>query len=454
MTIDDSRIHVLSDDEPDAKGRYVLYWMQQSQRADHNPALEHAIDLADERDQSVVVGFGLHAGYPDANERAFAFLLEGLAETAEQLAERGIRLVLRTGRPDRVARDLARDASVVVCDRGYLRHQRTWRRDLARAAKRRVVEVEGDVVVPVEAASDKAEYAARTIRKKINAKRDDHVERLKPGRPGKSSLPLHLSGDLDPRQVEKNLSSLRIDRSVGRVDRFTGGTSEARRRLGGFLRHDLDGYADARNDPSDPQASNLSPYLHFGQISPVEIARKTLAASSGAKKDREAFLEELVVRRELAVNFVWFTDDYDSYSCLPEWARKTLAEHEDDERPRRYTKKQLERAETDDPYWNAAMGEMRKTGYMHNYMRMYWGKKILEWCNTPEYAYRTTLELNNRWFLDGRDPSSYANVGWIFGLHDRAWTERDVFGKVRSMTAGGLERKFDVDAYVEWVDGL
>ena len=250
------------------------------------------------------------------------------------------------------------------------------------------------------------------------------------------------------------LGKLDVDRTVGRVERLRGGTSEARRLLGRFLRHDLPGYADARSDPANPQASRLSPYLHFGQISPVEVARKAQGARGASEEDREAFLEELVVRRELAVNFVWFTRDYDRYGCLPGWARETLAEHADDERPHRYTARELERAETHDEAWNAAMTEMRKTGYLHNSMRMYWGKKILEWCNTPEYAYRTTLELNNRYFLDGRDPSSYANVAWIFGLHDRAWGERPVFGKVRSMTAGGLERKFDVDAYVAWVDDL
>ena len=177
-------------------------------------------------------------------------------------------------------------------------------------------------------------------------------------------------------------------------------------------------------------------------------------ASGGGAADRKAYLEELVVRRELARNYTWFTHGYDAYTSLPDWARKTLAEHEDDDRPARYTRGELERAETEDRYWNAAMEEMRRTGYMHNAMRMYWGKKVLEWCNTPEYAYRTLLYLNNRWFLDGRDPSSYANVAWVFGLHDRPWQERDVFGTVRYMNAAGLERKFDIEAYVERVRTL
>jgi deoxyribodipyrimidine photo-lyase len=428
--------------------------MQQSQRALENPALEHALRLANERDQALVIGFGLYERYPEASERSFAFMLEGLAETAATLADRGLKLVVRRGRPDRVALELAKDASLVVCDRGYLRHQRQWRGEFARRARRRVVQVEGDVVVPVNEASDKAEHAARTLRPKIERVRDPYLRRTRPVKAHKSSLPLPVKGDLDPSDAEAVLRRLRVDRSIRRVQRFKGGTTEARRRLSRFLRHALPGYAEARNDPANPSASRLSPYLHFGQISPVEIACKVQAAKGAATRDRAAFLEELVVRRELAVNFVEFEKRYDSFRCLPKWAKKTLAEHSGDDRPHRYTTKQLERAGTHDPYWNAAMGEMKKTGYMHNYMRMYWGKKILEWMSSPEHAYRTALDLNNRYFLDGRDASSFANVAWIFGLHDRAWGERPVFGKVRYMSAEGLGRKFDIDAYVRWVEGL
>jgi deoxyribodipyrimidine photo-lyase len=454
MGIEKTRIWVLCDDPPADDGSYVLYWMQQSQRASHNPALEHAIQLANRRDQGVVVGFGLYERYPDANERAFAFLLEGLAETATTLADRGIKLVVRRGRPDTVARELSKDASVVVCDRGYLRHQREWRDQVAAAVRRRVEQVEGDVVVPVNEVSDKAEHAARTIRPKIEKLRDSYIRTLRATKTSKSSLPLPVKGDLDVMNPEAVLAQLRINRKIGRVRRFRGGTSEARRHLARFLRHDLPGYADARNDPANPSASRLSPYLHFGHISPVEVAHKAKSVKGASRKDRMAFLEELIVRRELAVNFVEFEQRYDSFRCLPDWARKTLLKHEKDSRPRHYTAKELENAETHDRYWNAAMNEMKKTGYMHNYMRMYWGKKILEWCNTPEYAYRTTLDLNNRYFLDGRDPASYVNVAWIFGLHDRAWNERSIFGKVRYMNAAGLERKFDVDDYVKWVAEL
>src|SRR5512135_2025636 len=197
----------------------------------------------------------------------------------------------------------------------------------------------------------------------------------------------------------------------------------------------------------------MSRHLHFGQISPLYVALQIREAGSH-NEDRAAYLEELVVRRELAHHFVHFTEDYDRYTGLPGWARATLDEHRDDERPHLYTQAQLDAAETRDPYWNAALREMKHTGYMHNHMHMYWGKKILEWSRTPESAYRVVLELNNRYFLDGRDPASFANVAWIFGLHDRPWPERPIYGTIRSMTAGGLERKAAMAAYVDRVAKL
>jgi deoxyribodipyrimidine photo-lyase len=452
--MDPGRVTFLNDAPVHQSGRYVLYWMQQSQRAQFNPALEYAIFRANELDRPVVVVFGLFNGYLEANERHFAFMLEGLAVVAAALRKRGIQLVMRTARPDAACLAIAPEAALVVCDRGYLRHQKSWREAVAREAGRQVVQVEGDVVVPVDRVSGKREYAARTIRPKIGRFLDAYLGDVAPRRPVRASRHLRIGSDVDPADPDGVLARLRIDRSVGRVQRFRGGTTEARRRLGQFLRQGLDGYGDARNDPADPQCSNLSPYLHFGQISPVEIARKARAAKGGSASDRATFLEELVVRRELAVNFVHFEPDYDRYRGLPDWAKKTLGKHRSDARAHVYTRRELEHAQTHDPYWNAAMIEMLRTGYMHNYMRMYWGKKIIEWSNTPAHAYRTTLALNNRYFIDGRDPSSYAGVGWVFGLHDRPWTERAVFGTVRYMNAGGLERKFDIDAYVRWTRSL
>lgn len=452
--IEPERVSCLNDAAPRDKGKYVLYWMQQSQRALFNPALEYAARQANDFEVPLLAAFGLDADYPDANERHFAFMLEGLAETTEALAGRKIKMIAREGSPPDVAADLSADAVLTVCDRGYLRHQRRWRQDLAQRVDCRLLQVEGDAVVPVNSASDKREWAARTIRKKINSRKNEFIGSLAATKLNRSSLPLSLKSDIDLRDWRRVLEGLNIDRSVKAVRRFDPGTKAARRRLTGFLRSGLPGYADARSDPACPQSSALSPYLHFGQISPVEIALKVGRASAASERDKEAYLEELIVRRELACNFVEFESHYDKYGSLPEWARETLAQHEDDERPKRYTRRELEAARTHDHYWNAAMQEMRETGYMHNYMRMYWGKKILEWSNTPEYAYRTALYLNNKYFLDGRDPSSYSNVAWLFGLHDQAWGEREIFGKVRYMSAGGLESKFDIDAYVSRVADL
>lgn len=424
--------------------------MQQSQRAHFNPALEYAVRLANKRHLGVVVCFALMTDYPEANSRHYAFMLEGLADTVQSLHERGIKLLTKIGAPDQVALAFARQAAVVVCDCGYLRHQRRWRRRVAAEAKKQVIQVEGDTVVPVETVSDKREFAARTIRPKLNRLKKDFLHGFRESRPRKSSLSLNIKTDIDLRHPDTALQQLQLknDDDVKRSNRFAGGTSEARRRLKRFILRHLKGYGSGRNDPGDPQCSELSPYLHFGQISPVEIALKINAAKSGSPDDKRAFLEELIVRRELAVNFVFFESDYDVYKSLPDWAIKTLQKHKNDPRPHRYTRKQMERAETRDRAWNAAMTEMRVTGYMHNYMRMYWGKKILEWTNTPAYAYATALYLNNKYFIDGRDPSSYANVAWLFGLHDRPWKERLVFGKVRYMSKNGLKRKFDIEGYI------
>ncbi len=452
--IEPERIQPLNDRTRTARVRYVLYWMQQSQREAHNPALEFAVAEANRRGQPLLVVFVLMDRYPEANERHFAFMLQGLEEVAASLGKRGIPFVARRGEPAEVVLELSGSASVLVCDRGYLRHQREWRETLAREAPCAVVQIEGDVVVPVAAVSTRAEFAARTIRPKVLAIRDDFLRVPRRQRLECPATELDVASDFDPLEPATTLAALDIDRSVRQVSRFRGGTSEARKLLRQFSNRELVGYSEDRNDPADPRCSSLSPYLHFGQISPVEVALKVARTENCALADREAFLEQLVVRRELSINFVTHVPRYDRFSAVPDWARRTLREHRGDERPVQYTRPKLEAAETHDPYWNAAMKEMVKTGYMHNYMRMYWGKKIIEWSASPERAYRTILGLNNKYFIDGRDPNSYTSVAWLFGLHDRPWTERAIFGKVRYMNAAGLERKFDIDRYVRWVEGL
>jgi deoxyribodipyrimidine photo-lyase len=446
--IQDERIRVLND-RPVGDRAYVLYWMQASQRAEYNHALEYAVRQANELRQPVVVGLGLTDDYPEANERHYAFMLQGLAELDRTLEERGLRLVVLHESPEQAALKLAKDASLVVADRGYLRFQRQWRSFVAENSPVRVVQVESDVVVPVEVASDKAEYAAYTIRPRLHRHLADYLVPPDETPVQHDSLGLDLEG-MDVSDPARTLGQLDLDRSVAPVTDFTGGTAEAKRLLDEFIEHRLDDYDELRNDPSLSWVSHMSPYLHFGQISPVYVALR-VAERPGESAD--AYLEELIVRRELSMNFCHYHPSYDSLDCLPDWAYETLKDHESDAREVTYELAELEAGQTHDQYWNAAQMEMVVTGKMHNYMRMYWGKKILQWVPSLEEAFRIALYLNNRYELDGRDPNSFAGVAWCFGKHDRPWGERDIFGKVRYMSEGGLRRKFDINAYVAKVEG-
>ena len=435
---------------PDPNADRVVYWMQQSQRAEWNHALEFAIRQANDMALPVVVVFALTDAYPEANERHYAFMLEGLAETAARLRARGIGFRLLRGDPTAVVPEAARGAAMLVMDRGYLRIQRAWREKIAAAAGCRVVQVESDVVVPVETAYPKEAYTAAVLRPKIHRVLAEHLCPLVPTQV-RVAAPPALMGDktLDADAI---LAQLRVDRSVGRTAAFRGGRSAASALLDEFIATRLRHYAEKRNEPALDMVSHMSPYLHFGQVSPLEIALRMKEV--GADENTASFLEELIVRRELAMNFTHYCPDYDSMRCLPNWAMATLDNHATDHRPYVYSRGVLEGAATHDPYWNAAQMEMVQTGKMHNYMRMYWGKKIIEWSATPEEAFDTALTLNNRHQLDGRDPNSFAGVAWCFGKHDRPWTERAIFGTVRYMNDAGLRRKFDMDAYVRKVAAM
>jgi deoxyribodipyrimidine photo-lyase len=458
---------------PARAGRYVLYWMQASQRGIDNPALDRAVERADELDLPALAVFGLDAAYPEANLRSFTFLLEGLRVARRDLEHRGVQLAVIRTSPDEAALSLAAEAALVVCDRGVLRHQRAWRERVAAAASCPVEQVDGDAVVPLDAASRKAEWAAATLRPKILRLRDrylaaaaalDATSARRGSRKGRSPLggPLHRprrdSLGIDVPGNERDLGDrfldgLPVDRTVSPVPDTRGGTDEALARLSRFVAGPLVGYAEENHDPTADAHSGLAPYLHFGQVSPVRVAlaARDAGAPGGAT---EAFLEQLIVRRELAANLALFNDRCDRFEGVPDWARATLAAHARDPRPHRYGRADLEAARTHDPYWNAAMRAMRLTGFLHNHLRMYWGKKILEWSATPEEGFRTALALNNRWFLDGRDANSLAGVAWVFGTHDRAWPERPIFGKIRFMNDAGLRRKFDADGWAASVPPL
>ena len=432
------------------KGVYVLYWMQASQRAEYNHALEYAILKANELHQLVIVFFGITDHFPEGNERHYHFMLEGLKEVKQSLEKRGILMVILHKSSEMGAVPLAKKASLVIVDRGYLRIQRQWREVVANQIDCPLIQVESDVIIPVEEASPKEEYAAATIRPKIYKKLNHFLVPLKQTVSAVESLSLDFDS-FDISDVGKAISKLHIDRSVQKVSSFQGGTQEARNHLEVFLEGKLGQFPELRNDPTHDYLSHMSPYLHFGQISPLFIALK---ASETKSPGTEAFLEAIIVRRELSMNFVFYNEKYDSFEAVPEWAKKTLKAHQKDKRQYTYTLEELELAKTHDPYWNAAQKEMVVRGKMHGYMRMYWGKKIIEWSKTPEEAFRITLYLNNKYELDGRDPNGFTGVAWCSGKHDRPWGEMPIFGNVRYMNDKGLKRKFDADGYAKMMNRL
>ena len=443
--IHETRIHRLNA-QPPCDGRYVLYWMQQAQRAEFNHALEYAVVQANALHLPVIAGFVL-SSFPEANRRHYQFMLEGLRETQHRLARRGIGFCLRQGTPENIIPELARNAALLVGDMGYLRVQREWRKAVARRIACPFIVVESDVIVPVETASDHEEFAARTLRPKIHRLLPGYLKPLPERTVSVPSLDL-VKTSLPLENPASICHQLHVDESVPPVSGLSGGFSAANRQLEHFLHHRLSDYAASNSDPVLDACSHMSAYLHFGQISALDIALR-VSESDVPRAAIDAFLEQLIVRRELSMNACWFNPGYDRFDTLPAWARKTLNEHRQDKRDFVYTRAQWEAGATHDPCWNAAQAEMVQSGQMHNYMRMYWGKKLIEWSRTPEEAFETALYLNNKYEIDGRDPNGFVGVAWCFGRHDRAWTERPVFGKLRYMNANGLNRKFDMQAYLE-----
>jgi deoxyribodipyrimidine photo-lyase len=369
-----------------------------------------------------------------------------------RLEQLDIPFVLRAGEMVSEVLQLATRAAWVVTDVGYLTFQRKWRDAVAGALSCPFTAVETDVIVPVAAASEKLESAARTFRPRVLKARDsflDAVPALR-GRGRPEALP---DGGIGLDDAWQRLAGLGVRDTVAAAG-YKGGQQAAKIRLNRFIGQSLADYEKYARDPVAQCQSDMSPYLHFGQISPICIYQEIMAADV-PDAAQWAYIEQVLVRRELSINFVYYEPGYAQYeSAVPGWARQTLDRHRADPRPYLYTRAQLEGAATHDPYWNAAQMEMVTTGKMHNYMRMYWGKKIMEWTAEPAEAFDTMLYLNNKYELDGRDPNSYAGVAWCFGRHDRPWQERPVFGKIRYMNARGLERKFRIGEYVERVNAL
>ena len=438
----------------DPDGRSVVYWMQRAQRAIDNPALESAVRLANELSKPLAVFFGLVKRFPGANERHYAFMLDGLNETAGAIERLGARFVLGV-EPDH---DLAKFCSklrpaAVIGDENPLRVPELWRKKYARSLRCAFATVDADVIVPTQF-FPKEEFAARTLRPKIT--KSLHNFLVKPRR---IRLKKKWPRSLNPRSAhlgpEKLLAEISPNRAAARVRGVAAGTSAARRQLRHFVRRRLGHYDARRNKPEFADGTSLlSPYLHFGQIGPREVAM-AVRDSGAPKASVDAFLEEFVVRRELCVNYVARNPRYDSFAGLHEWARKTLRTHARDKREHLYCRRQLESCATHDPLWNAAQKEMILSGRTHGYVRMYWAKKILEWSRSPEEALATAIALNDKWFLDGRDPNGYANIAWAMGgKHDRPWPERRIFGKIRYMSYASTSRKFDCAGYIRRTEEL
>lgn len=436
---------------------YVLYWAQMNRRVQSNHALAVAIQLANERGLPVLFYEGLTCTYPYASDRLHVFVLEGVPDTAAALRKAGIGYVFYPRRtrpdPDDVLYRLAARAAAVVSD--------DYPTFIAREHNARVparlsvpyFAVDSSCVVPMNSLS-KREYAAYTIRPKIHKLLPQYLRPFDMPR-----VACRYDGRIPAFHVEvRNAAQLaaecEIDHSVKPSITHRGGSAAAGRALEHFLSKNLRRYARERNEPSAHATSGLSPYLHFGHISALDVALSARAYAAEHDLIAEEFLEELIVRRELAFNHAKYSEDPSSLEAVPAWAIQTMRLHSGDARPYRYEREDLESARTHDPLWNATQKELLLRGTIHGYYRMYWGKKIVEWTATYQEAVDTMIYFHDRYSLDGRDPSTYTNILWCLGLHDRPWNERPVFGQIRYMSYDGMRRKTNVEAYLKEIEYL
>lgn len=453
------RVRLLNDKSAKTDAKYVLYWMQMFKRTTHNHALNFAIAEANERKLPLVVYEGLKFYYPWANDRLHTFILEGVEEKRAAFEKMGIRYVFflqnNKSAPKQMVAKIAKDAAIIVTDDFPCFIIPDHNKAIVEKAQIPVYAVDSNGVVPLSK-FEKEEFAARTIRPKIHKIWNDY---LKPFKEEKIEIKKpNLKVDcpdtiVTPKTIEKLVKSCDIDHTVKPSNHYHGGTANGRKRLKKFVKDILPDYEKLRNKPEIDGSSRLSSYLHFGFLSSLEIALAVQDADA-PKAAKDAYLEEIIVRRELSYNFTSHNKNYDSLVSLPDWAQKTMREHAKDERPVLYTAEELEKGETHDELWNASQREMLVTGEMHNYVRMLWGKKVIEWTKSYEEAFSILEHLNNNYCLDGRNPNSYAGILWCFGKHDRAWAERPIFGKLRYMSSESTGKKFDSKKYIEWTKQL
>jgi len=428
----------------------VIYWMQRDQRVIDNWALLYAQERALALHQPLVVVFCLVPGFLGATSRQYGFLMRGLTIVAEKLAKFNIPFYLLQGSPQEVLPRFIfeNEAGLLVTDFNPLRIPMDWKKKIAEKLPVPFHEVDAHNIIPSRFISNKAEYAAYTLRKK--------VDQLLPGFlvefPALLNHPYLPDGRAAPGIDWTGIrSSMKVDQDVPEVDWLHPGETNATAALENFTGQRLNNYNSERNIPYSKGQSDLSPYLHFGQLSAQRVALE-VKKSIGDPASKTAFLEELVVRRELADNFCLHNAHYDEFKGFQPWAKQTLNRHRDDVREYLYTVGQFEGSLTHDDLWNAAQREMVTTGKMHGFMRMYWAKKILEWTRSPEEAMAIAIYLNDKYGLDGRDPNGYTGIAWaIGGTHDRPWSERKIFGMIRYMNYAGCKRKFNLSRYIQGV---
>ena len=449
---DNPRVTVRREGAPLKNGKCIVYWMQRAQRGIDNPALDLAIEIGNELDLPVVAFFSVISNFPHANLRHYAFLNQGLKDIEPDLAERNVSFVVRRPPNNSLEKLLAEvGAALLIGDENQCREPERWRMVLAKRLELPFWTVDADVVVP-SALFPKHQYMLHIMRPKLLAELPRY---LVPTPVTTASKAWERSREFESFNVTADVTEgwRNLDRSVKPVDSFTGGTRAAMTRLEQFVANDLADYPRQRNHPEIDGTSRMSPYLHFGHISPMTIAlacEQAVREGKATAAARDAYFNELIGWRELSVNFVKHVPNYDSIECAPEWAQNTLREHAGDKRDPEYTLEQLERAETHDDLWNAAQTQMLKTGWMHNYLRMYWAKKMLEWAPNPALAWEWAVILNDKYELDGRDPNGYSGIAWAMGgVHDRPWFDRPIFGTVRYMSRASTGKKFDSKLYID-----
>ena len=425
-------------------GSSVCYWMQRDKRVQDNWALIHAQDLALKNKVPLYVCFTYLGKFKDANIRQYQFLFDGLKETSEKLNNKNIPFYLLKG--DSVVEiEKFIEINNIGCLVTDFSPLKVYQNRVAKVASKINIQfhqVDAHNIIPTWIASEKQEYAAYTFRPKVLKKIDEYLTDFSEiiNHPIKPSIELKLIN------WEEVINNLEIDHSVPKINWLVSGENAADVIFNKFINQSYYDYGDDKNNPNIDGTSNFSPYLHYGHISSQRIA---LSLYANEAIESKGFLEQLIVRKELADNFCYFNKSYDSYNGFPNWARKSLDSHRNDEREYLYSLSELEEANIHDELWNAAQKQMVTTGKMHTYMRMYWAKKILEWSPTPEDALQNTIDLNDKYELDGRDPNGYTGIAWsIGGIHDRPWFDRPIFGQVRYMSYGGCKNKFNINSYI------